>query len=120
MPLQAPERQRIYLFPRLETTRTADEICGLSDHGSGALLHFSPRLLRFPLEQKNLTALPHISKTVAFQHLWPVSPNEVVGYPDWLEIQTFAHTVPILIRFWREVERSLMSSLRNIVDVQVE
>ncbi|GBM14226.1 hypothetical protein AVEN_64866-1 [Araneus ventricosus] len=38
MPLQVPERLRTYLFPLREVTHTADEICGLSDRGSGALL----------------------------------------------------------------------------------
>ncbi|GBO03386.1 hypothetical protein AVEN_139560-1 [Araneus ventricosus] len=36
MLLQAPERHRIFSFRRWEVTRTADEICGLSDRGSGA------------------------------------------------------------------------------------
>ncbi|GBN47600.1 hypothetical protein AVEN_50682-1 [Araneus ventricosus] len=34
--LASPERHRIYLFQRCEVTRTADEICELSDRGFGA------------------------------------------------------------------------------------
>ncbi|GBM66191.1 hypothetical protein AVEN_55163-1 [Araneus ventricosus] len=43
MVLQDPERHRIYLFPWREVTRTADEICGLYDRGSGAS-HFAIRM----------------------------------------------------------------------------
>ncbi|GBM02251.1 hypothetical protein AVEN_108803-1 [Araneus ventricosus] len=66
----------------------------LGRSSTGRLLHLflSPlplkreiRLLRFPLEKR---ASPHVSTSVALQHLWPDSPNGVVGYPDLLGIQT--------------------------------
>ncbi|GBM36205.1 hypothetical protein AVEN_97572-1 [Araneus ventricosus] len=43
----------------------------------------------------------HAATPVAFQHLWSGirSPNEALGYPDKLDIQTFESTVPILIDF---------------------
>ncbi|GBN04976.1 hypothetical protein AVEN_115481-1 [Araneus ventricosus] len=49
----------------------------------------SPTYLRFPLVRKNLPPLPHVSTPVAFQHLWPFSPN---GFQVKLDFQTFDHT----------------------------
>ncbi|GBN43283.1 hypothetical protein AVEN_274540-1 [Araneus ventricosus] len=63
--------------------------------------YFTLRLLRFPLERESPPPSPHVSTSVTFQHLWPSSccPNGAVGYSNWLEIQTFDHTAPILIGF---------------------
>ncbi|GBL96333.1 hypothetical protein AVEN_272763-1 [Araneus ventricosus] len=53
-----------------------------------------PLQLLFPLERDS--SLSHLSTPVAFQHLWPGSPNGAVGYPDWLGIQISEHAAPIL------------------------
>ncbi|GBN02998.1 hypothetical protein AVEN_223701-1, partial [Araneus ventricosus] len=34
-------------------------------------------------EERELHPRPHVSTSVAFQHLLPGSPNGAVGYPDW-------------------------------------
>ncbi|GBO10897.1 hypothetical protein AVEN_119489-1 [Araneus ventricosus] len=54
---------------------------------------------------RELQPLSPISTPVAFQHLWPGSPNGELGYPEGLKTQTFDHTAPILIGFsyWRLV-----------------
>ncbi|GBN38195.1 hypothetical protein AVEN_161224-1, partial [Araneus ventricosus] len=38
-------------------------------------------------EEREPHPRPHVSTSVAFQHLFPGSPNGAVVYPDWLEIE---------------------------------
>ncbi|GBM84060.1 hypothetical protein AVEN_179133-1 [Araneus ventricosus] len=65
----------LLLFPRLQTANT---------------------LIASRAREPSLPSL-HASVPVAFQHLWPSSPN---GYPERFEIEIFDLTVPILIGFW--------------------
>ncbi|GBO03988.1 hypothetical protein AVEN_124880-1 [Araneus ventricosus] len=54
-----------------------------------------------PISSRERERVPfaHVITPVAFQHLWPGSPNRKPGFQDKVNIQTSDHTMPILIGF---------------------
>ncbi|GBL78143.1 hypothetical protein AVEN_181672-1 [Araneus ventricosus] len=79
-----------------------------TDH-SDPLLHL---LLRSPLKrvprpslisararEPPISLLLHVFTQVAFQHIWPGSPNRAAGYLDSLKIPNFDHAAPVLSCF---------------------
>ncbi|GBN86687.1 hypothetical protein AVEN_59070-1 [Araneus ventricosus] len=64
--------------------------------GSNTLVNISSAVFVFP---------PSRIYTSQFQHLYLGSSNRTLEYPEWLNAQTFYHTIPIPISFqrWRPV-----------------
>ncbi|GBN86852.1 hypothetical protein AVEN_156691-1 [Araneus ventricosus] len=56
-------------------------------------------MLRFPLKGGILPHPPHISASLAFQTLWPGSPNGTSGYPDCI---TFQHDIFSMVKIQDE------------------
>ncbi|GBN52285.1 hypothetical protein AVEN_51172-1 [Araneus ventricosus] len=58
-----------------------------------------PSLISARAREPLRSLLLNVSTQVAFQHIWPGSPNRAAGYLDSLKIRTVDHAAPLLSCF---------------------